>query len=115
MSDTPNVPKTWTNPTTGKFAPGNPGGGRTPLPEWLKGKGEELLRVQLRAALEGVVPRKNGDKEHDEPVEAKDQLAAAEKLIDRIYGKAPQSVDVGGEGMTTAGAALVALAMAAKK
>lgn len=99
----------------GRLLPGHhsPGPGRIPLPDWLRGKGEDLVRLQLRAALEGVMPR-GKDKEGNEilePVETKDRLVALEKLVDRIYGKAPQAVDVsGGEALTAAGAALLALA-----
>lgn len=92
---TADVPKTYTEPGTGKFAKGNPGGGRPALPSWLKDKGPDALKVLLAVAtghIEGEVT------EHVQRAiaEASPELVhrAAADLADRIYGKAPQAVDV---------------------
>ena len=73
----------------GRLLPGstaNPaGGGRPKLPDWFKSKGEEALRHLLDVAT-GV-----------EPVEPELRFKAASIVVDRIYGKAPETVTLEGE------------------
>ena len=112
----------------GLFLPGssaNPGGRRA-LPEWLKGATDDLLRVQMVAALEGRLPlpvmteaeqAEMEEMSHAQRmavwasrlsssiVSGKERLAAAERLLDRVLGRAAQSVEVG----TNAGELLLRL------
>ena len=75
----------------GRLLPGqsaNPtgvNGGRPKLPDWFKAKGEEALRHLLDVAT-GV-----------EPVEPELRFKAASLVVDRIYGKAPETVTLEGE------------------
>lgn len=83
-----------TTPSTGLRAPWRPGesgnpSGRKPLPEWLKGKTEALLRLQADAALEGVITVQADDGEVKEKVPAKLRLEIAERLLNRLLGMAP--------------------------
>jgi hypothetical protein len=79
----------------GTFLPGNPGGGRSKLPDFFREKGPDALREILRIATEG---------------EGKLQMQALIYVADRIYGKAVQGVEVeGGEGVNGMLAALLVL------
>lgn len=100
MTATSDVIKTYTEPGTGKFAKGNPGGGRPALPDWFKSGAPDALK-HLLAVATGAHPV------DDEAI----RLRACETVCDRVYGKAPQAVDVtsGGE-QSPVVAALLALA-----
>lgn len=90
--------KTWTDPLTGKFVPGNPGGGRPPNssipPEQLalKKATKELIteyREKLTEALPLISPvliakALEGD------------LPAIKELNDRVMGKAKETMEVQG-------------------
>ena len=73
----------------GRLLPGstaNPaGGGRPKLPDWFRAKGEEALKHLLDVAT-GVVD-----------VEPELRFKAAALVVDRIYGKAPETVTLEGE------------------
>jgi hypothetical protein len=78
---------------TGRFTLGNAplSPGRPRLPEWLKGHTDALLRLQVVAALEGrlVYPATDTEEETTERVAPKERIAAGERLLDRLLGKAP--------------------------
>lgn len=89
-----NVNKTYTDPVTGKFAKGNPGGGRPPgavnfatkfnqaiekLAETNDITGEEL---ELQILQMGIKKAREGD------------YSFYRDTFDRVYGKPQQSVDV---------------------
>ena len=70
---------------TGKFLPGhNQGGGRPKLPDWFKDRAPEALRYLLLVAV------------GEEPAEAKDRIKAAQCVVDRVYGKAPETLTLEG-------------------
>lgn len=73
----------------GRLLPGSTanaaGGGRPRLPDWFRAKGEDALRHLLDVAT-GV-----------EPVEPELRFKAAALVVDRIYGKAPETVTLDGE------------------
>lgn len=75
----------------GTFLPGNPGGGRPKLPDWLKAHTEALLRLQVQAALEGSLtyPATPDEPERIERVPVKERLLACDRLLDRLLGKPP--------------------------
>jgi len=83
------------DPQTGRFMPGNNAGGRKALPAWLRDAGDELLRVALKAAVEGRMTAKatvetdDGAVEQDveQPVPVKTRAAICRDLLDRIYGR----------------------------
>ena len=86
MADTPTLGRDG----TGKFLPGNQsgnggnGGGRPKLPEWFKDRAPEALRYLLMVAV------------GEEPAEAKDRIKAAQTVVDRVYGKAPETITIDG-------------------
>lgn len=88
----------------GRLLPGstaNPGGGGRPkLPDWFKSKAPEALQHLLNVAT-GV-----------EPAEPELRLKAAMSVVDRFYGKAPETVTV--EGQTPLMDILVAMAKPVK-
>ena len=74
----------------GRLLPGvklNPKGlgGRPALPEWFKDKAPEALKYLLDVATGEV------------PVEPELRFKAASIVVDRIYGKAPETVTLEGE------------------
>lgn len=69
---------------TGKFLPGNPGGGRPPMPEALK----QLYQAEAASAL-WIAGRLMRDKTQPGAV----RLRACEYITDRGYGKPTQPVD----------------------
>ena len=95
----------------GTFAKGstpNPTG-RPRLPDWLKAHTDDLLRMQLQAALEGIVvyPGEDGEEPKREPIAPKERLQAVEKLLDRLLGRAPQSIEIADESTNALIAALM--------
>jgi hypothetical protein len=70
--------------------------GRTPIPEWLRGKTDDLLRLQLQAATEGRLPIGPADgvfvpesERQWQPVESQHRIKALDSLLDRLLGRAP--------------------------
>ena len=83
----------------GYFLPGhngNTGGGRPKLPDWFKSRAPDALLYLLDVAT-GV-----------EPVEPELRLKAAALVVDRVYGKAPETLQV--EGASAVMDLLVAMA-----
>ena len=80
-----------TRDANGRLLPGqsaNPNGagpGRPKLPDWFKSAAPEALRYLLNVAT------------GEEPAETKDRIKAASLVVDRIYGKAPETVTLEGE------------------
>lgn len=95
----------------GRFRPGGApvSPGRPRLPDWLKAHTDDLLRMQLQAALEGVVvyPGEDGEEPKREPIAPKERLQAVEKLLDRLLGRAPQSIEIADESTNALIAALM--------
>jgi hypothetical protein len=97
-----------TNPTDGgnardgggKFLAGNKLGGRKQLPDWFKDRGEDALRTLLAAAT-GIAS--DGDPPAARELAAfggcKDSVRvdAAKVIADRLYGKAPDVVEMSGD------------------
>jgi hypothetical protein len=84
MADTPTDGR---DGTSGKFLPGNhhaKNGGRPALPDWFKDRAPEALRYLLLVAV------------GEEPAEAKDRIKAAQCVVDRVYGKAPETLTLEG-------------------
>lgn len=92
----------------GRVLPGaslNPSGvnaGRPKLPDWFKARGPDALRVLVAQATGEVLPQDDGTvlpAVAQVAVESspKERLAAAEVIADRVYGKAPATVEVEGE------------------
>lgn len=100
--DPPDRPKTGRD-ASGRFAAGNPGGGRPALPDWFRDRGPDSLRVLLRV-MDGELI--------DEKVS---RAQAAQFVKESIYGKAPQSVEGDEATVTAAAAALVLLATKKKE
>lgn len=75
-----------------------PGPGRPKLPPWFKARGDDALRTLLAAATgiaaEDVPP---GAKELAASCSDRVRLAAAQAVIDRVYGKAPDALDLAGD------------------
>ena len=75
----------------GRLLPGqsaNPtgrNGGRPARPDWFRSAAPEALRYLLNVAT------------GEEPAETKDRIKAAALVVDRIYGKAPETVTLDGE------------------
>lgn len=84
MADTPTIGRDG----TGKFLPGHAPqpnrGGRPVLPDWFKSRAPEALKYLLDVAC------------GDEPAEAKDRIKAAQTVVDRVYGKAPETITIDG-------------------
>ncbi len=73
------------DPATGRFLPGNSGGGRKPLPEDLRDRfqtaGPEALDMLLAVM-------------RDKKARAADRIRAAEIILDRGWGKPRQAVEI---------------------
>lgn len=89
---------------TGQWAPGGAPAspGRPKLPDWFKSRGPDALRVLVAQATGEVLPQDDGTvlpAVQQVAVESspKERLAAAEVIADRVYGKAPATVEVEGE------------------
>jgi hypothetical protein len=81
----------------GQFLPGHQStGGRPALPDWFKSRAPDALLYLLDVAT-GV-----------EPVEPELRLKAAALVVDRVYGKAPETLQV--EGASAVMDLLVAMA-----
>lgn len=80
-----NGSKSGRDPKTGKFLPGNKGGGRAQLPEDLKmafrAAAPDALAVLKKILL-------------DEGAKHADRIRCAEVILDRGYGKPVQAVDL---------------------
>jgi hypothetical protein len=94
-----------TNPTEGasrdgggKFLAGNKLGGRKPLPQWFKDKGEPALRV-LCAAATGIAEEGDPPAALELAASCSDRVRkdAAKEIVDRLYGKVQDSVEVSGD------------------
>lgn len=69
----------------GRFLPGNKTGGRKKMPEGLR----EMCRTLAPDAIETAQSIM-----YDKAAKASDRLRAAEIILDRAYGKAPQAVSM---------------------
>lgn len=71
----------------GRLLPGGTANtrGRPVLPDWFRSAAPEALRYLLNVAT------------GEEPAETKDRIKAAALVVDRIYGKAPETVTLEGE------------------
>lgn len=95
--DETNVEKTWTDPITGKFVKGNPGGGR-PV-------GTRDFNTIYKAALEKLAKENNKtpDELEDEMLamgvvmSRKGQFQFYKDTLDRRYGKAKENIEISGE------------------
>lgn len=77
----------------GKFLPGNKAavaGGRPALPDWFKSAAPDALRYLLNVALDDVTDK---DGNHV-PTEPKLRLQAAERVVERVYGKVDSKMEV---------------------
>lgn len=79
----------------GRWLPGKPPGpGRPAVPQELKDALPDLIRLQIRAALDGFMPTRlahedgEGYEEGIVPVAPKVRAAIADRLTDRVLGKA---------------------------
>jgi len=75
-----------------------PGPGRPKLPAWFKARGDDALKTLLAAAT-GIAAEDDppGAKELAASCSDRVRLAAALAVIDRVYGKAPDSLEVTGD------------------
>jgi len=88
-----NVEKTYTDPQTGKFTQGNPGGGRP--------KGKESFSTLYKKAIANIAKAKNISPEDFEVQLVQQAIAKGFNgdhrlyidTMDRVHGKALQSVD----------------------
>ena len=69
----------------GRFLPGCPGGGRAKLPEELRLMCQEKADIAIRTAAMLLI---------DKAQPGNVRLKAAEVILDRGYGKAPQSITI---------------------
>jgi hypothetical protein len=79
--------------TSGKFLPGNKAAvnsGRPALPDWFKSSAPDALRYLLNVALDDVTDK---DGNHV-PTEPKLRLQAAERVVERVYGKVDSKMEV---------------------
>lgn len=77
----------------GKFLEGNKvaaNGGRPALPDWFKSAAPDALRYLLNVALDDVTDK---DGNHV-PTEPKLRLQAAERVVERVYGKVDSKMEV---------------------
>lgn len=65
-------------------------GGRPALPDWFKSAAPDALRYLLNVALDEV---KDKDGQHV-PTEPKLRLQAAERVVERVYGKVDSKVEL---------------------
>ena len=87
-----------THDARGKFAKGNPGGGRPALPQWFRDGGHDSLKTLLAAAT-GRADKDAPPAAHELAMACSDRvrLDAAKTVIERIYGKAPDEIEVRGD------------------
>lgn len=89
---------------SGKFLPGHKLGGRKQLPDWFRDFGPDALRVLVAAAT--------GKASDDDPPAARElaipgackdsvRVDAAKTVIDRVYGKVTEHVDIKGDAVAT--------------
>jgi hypothetical protein len=79
--------------TSGKFLPGNKAAvnsGRPALPDWFKSSAPDALRYLLDVALDEVKDKKGVHI----PSEPKLRLQAAERVVERVYGKVDSKMEV---------------------
>jgi hypothetical protein len=71
----------------GLFLPGSTGnaGGRPSLPDWFKSRAPDALKYLLDVAT------------GEEPAEPELRVKAAALVVDRVYGKAPETITVDGQ------------------
>lgn len=77
----------------GKFLAGNKAavtGGRPALPDWFKSAAPDALRYLLNVALDDVTDK---DGKHV-PTEPKLRLQAAERVVERVYGKVDSKMEL---------------------
>lgn len=86
----------------GQFTKGNSGGGRPKMPEEIR----EAFQKVCPEALEVLVSIMS-----DADAKDTDRIRAAEVILERGYGKAPQSIDLG----ASAGAVVIQLSDEARK
>jgi hypothetical protein len=85
------------------FEVGNPGGpGRPRLPDWFRARGPDALRVLLAQATGEVVACDDGTvlpavEQVARESSCKERRQAAEAVVERVYGKAPATIEVDGE------------------
>jgi hypothetical protein len=88
-----NVNKSYTDPVTGKFLPGNPGGGRP--------KNTQSFSTLYKKAIENIAKAKGVTPEDFEVQLVQQAIAKGfngdrsfyADTMDRVHGKAPQSID----------------------
>lgn len=87
-------------PIEKRFKPGQSGNpaGRPPLPAWFRARGPEALQHLVEVATGA----------YEDPKVSRTQ--AAIEVIDRIYGRAPQAIDVSTPNLSPAAEALLRLA-----
>lgn len=97
MESTENVKKTYTDPETGKFIPGNPGGGRpkdTPEVKLMKRATKELI-AEYKEALAEALPM-------IQPVliakAIRGDMVAIKEVHDRVMDKSKQPTDITSDG-----------------
>lgn len=95
MSDRPDAIR---EPGTGRFLPGNKTGGRRQLPDWFKDTGPDALRV-LVAAATGVAVDGAPPAAIELAATCSDRVRAdaAKTIIERVYGKVTDVVELNGE------------------
>lgn len=83
---------------SGKFLAGNRLGGRKQLPEWFKSHGPDALKTLLAAAT-GVAAEDAPPAAHELAAACSDRVRtdAAKTVIERIYGKVTDVVELNGE------------------
>ena len=86
------------DPKTGRFLPGNKGGGRTKMPEELRKDFRKLSPKALKV-LKSILL--------DDEARQADRIKAAEIILDRGYGKPPQAVSVSPGDETGLGVVLI--------
>lgn len=95
MSDRPDAIR---EPGTGRFLPGNKTGGRRQLPDWFKDTAPDALRVLVAAAtgvaLDGAPP---AAVELAGVCSDRVRADAAKTIIERVYGKVTDVVELNGE------------------
>jgi hypothetical protein len=88
----------------GRWAPGGApiSPGRPRLPDWFRARGPDALRVLLAQATGEVVACDDGTvlpavEQVARESSCKERRQAAEAVVERVYGKAPATIEVDGE------------------